>query len=236
MIFYFLKGGLSMKGSKVGQKLPKGITHIKGGLYMGRFQYKSERFIFYGRDLKKLKKELSYKRYGMYKQAFKNEMIRRNPVACTTIPRKTEIKKFRVLSLREQELFSDISKGSVYYRVYQAALGTGMRVGELKALEWRDINFENRIIHVSGTLKYRNGNGYYKDTPKTRSSVRDIPMLDSVYKCLKEQKRQQLENGIPPKVMQELLGHTSITMTLDIYSHVLPNTRTEEIQKIANLF
>lgn len=32
-----------------------------------------------------------------------------------------------------------------------------------------------------------------------------------------------LENGIKPKVMQELLGHTSITMTLDIYSHVLPD-------------
>ena len=382
-----------MKDSKVGQKLPKGITHRKGGLYMGRFQYKSERFVFYGRDLKKLKKELSNKRYevehglygkeskmtvnawfeiwikeyktnsikygtlvsyknayknhvekilgkrklvdirpehvqkilngmngryshatiklvaivlnGMYKQAFKNEIIRRNPVACTTIPRNTEMKRFRVLNLKEQELFHELSKGSVYCSVYQVALGTGMRVGELKALEWSDIDFENRIIHVSGTLKYRNGNGYYKDTPKTRSSVRDIPMLDSVYKCLKEQKREQLkykmslgakwspikgleqlvfcrefgkpishmalnddmrkietnirekaeqfehivphtlrhtfatrglENGIPPKVMQDLLGHTSITMTLDIYSHVLPNTKAKEIQKLAGLF
>lgn len=45
-----------------------------------------------------------------------------------------------------------------------------------------------------------------------------------------------LENGIPPKVMQELLGHTSITMTLDIYSHVLPDTKAEEMKKLANVF
>ena len=44
-----------------------------------------------------------------------------------------------------------------------------------------------------------------------------------------------LENGIPPKVMQELLGHTSITMTMDIYSHVLPNVKISEMQKIAKL-
>ncbi|MCD7745465.1 MAG: hypothetical protein LUI13_09330 [Lachnospiraceae bacterium] len=36
--------------------------------------------------------------------------------------------------------------------------------------------------------------------------------------------------------MQELLGHTSIKMTMDIYSHVLPDTKASEIQKIANTF
>lgn len=45
-----------------------------------------------------------------------------------------------------------------------------------------------------------------------------------------------MEKGIPPKVMQELLGHTSIIMTLDIYSHVLPNTKAQEIKKLTNMF
>lgn len=45
-----------------------------------------------------------------------------------------------------------------------------------------------------------------------------------------------LENGIPPKVMQELLGHSSIKTTLDLYSHVLPQTKQSEIMKIADLF
>ncbi|MCB6727733.1 tyrosine-type recombinase/integrase [Blautia marasmi] len=45
-----------------------------------------------------------------------------------------------------------------------------------------------------------------------------------------------LKNGIPPKVMQELLRHTSKTMTLDIYSHVISNMKAEKIKKIGNLF
>ncbi len=45
-----------------------------------------------------------------------------------------------------------------------------------------------------------------------------------------------LENGIAPKVMQEILGHTSITMTLDLYSHVLPDTKRDAIQKLKGVF
>jgi integrase len=37
-----------------------------------------------------------------------------------------------------------------------------------------------------------------------------------------------LKQGVHPKVVQERLGHSSITVTLDLYSHVLPN-----IQKAA---
>ncbi|MCD8012596.1 MAG: site-specific integrase [Lachnospiraceae bacterium] len=220
-------------------------------------------------------------------------------------------KDFRVLSTDEQKVFMEYAlSGSPYYKMYVVAVGTGMRSGELRALEWDDVDFKNKLVHVTGTLKFRKGDGYFKDTPKSASSDREIPMLDEVYKILKEQRKEQLENrtllgeawqpqeglenlvftspyhrkgyglpvgeavlnvdmkkivkrinaagiefeeitphtlrhtfatrglenGIPPKVMQELLGHTSITMTLDIYSHVLPDTKASEIQKIANMF
>ncbi len=45
-----------------------------------------------------------------------------------------------------------------------------------------------------------------------------------------------LENGIPAKVVQELLGHSSVTLTLDLYTHVLHETKMEEIQKMSSLF
>lgn len=45
-----------------------------------------------------------------------------------------------------------------------------------------------------------------------------------------------LENGISAKVVQELLGHSTITLTLDLYTHVMQDTKTVEIQKMANLF
>ena len=45
-----------------------------------------------------------------------------------------------------------------------------------------------------------------------------------------------LENGISAKVVQELLGHSTITLTLDLYTHVMQDTKTTEIQKMADLF
>lgn len=42
-----------------------------------------------------------------------------------------------------------------------------------------------------------------------------------------------LENGIELKVMQELLGHSSISMTADLYTHILPDKKMDSMMKIA---
>ena len=44
-----------------------------------------------------------------------------------------------------------------------------------------------------------------------------------------------IEAGMQPQVLKTILGHSSLAMTMDLYSHVLPDTKTEEMQKIANL-
>ena len=107
---------------------------------------------------------------------------------------------------------------------------------------------------MNGTLKYiaKAKVKYMIDEPKSESSKRDILMLDNLVTVLREHRKRQLatrmllgdkwrpelgfEKGIPPKVMQEILGHKSITMTLDIYSHVLPDKKAEEINKLAAMF
>lgn len=45
-----------------------------------------------------------------------------------------------------------------------------------------------------------------------------------------------LESGEHPKVVQELLGHSSITMTLDIYSHVMPDIKEKAIKKLDSIY
>ncbi len=44
-----------------------------------------------------------------------------------------------------------------------------------------------------------------------------------------------LSLGVRPKVVQELLGHTQISMTMDIYSHVLPSMQQDAVSKLNTL-
>lgn len=45
-----------------------------------------------------------------------------------------------------------------------------------------------------------------------------------------------IEAGMQPQVLKTILGHSSLAMTMDLYSHVLPDTKAEEMEKIANVF
>ena len=44
-----------------------------------------------------------------------------------------------------------------------------------------------------------------------------------------------LQQGVHPKVVQERLGHSSINITLDIYSHVFPNLQVDAAEKLETL-
>ncbi|MBR3280952.1 MAG: site-specific integrase [Clostridia bacterium] len=44
-----------------------------------------------------------------------------------------------------------------------------------------------------------------------------------------------LESNVAPKVAQELLGHTNVSVTMDIYSHVLPEVKREAMDKIKGI-
>jgi len=41
-----------------------------------------------------------------------------------------------------------------------------------------------------------------------------------------------LQQGVHPKIVQERLGHASITLTLDIYSHVIPSMQQDIADKL----
>lgn len=241
---------------------------------------------------------------GAFMQAVRNELIQKNPVSNAVLPRNNKKKSMNVMTEHEQKLFLTYAKDSCFYPIYELALSTGMRNGELRGLQWTDVDFSKKIIHITHTLVYRNKQ-YFFDSPKTASSERDIPMLNNVYALLKQQQQLQrkkqlamgelwlppagfenlvftnqkggpmnrnrfkictdqiirkirkdyplfphitphtfrhtfatrsIEYGIPPKVLQTILGHSNLATTMDTYAHVLPDTKSDEMQKLANLF
>lgn len=45
-----------------------------------------------------------------------------------------------------------------------------------------------------------------------------------------------IEYGGTPQTLKTILGHSSLAMTMDLYSHVLPNTKQEEMRKVSDAF
>jgi integrase len=45
-----------------------------------------------------------------------------------------------------------------------------------------------------------------------------------------------LTKGVHPKIVQEMLGHSSISITLDTYSHVLPNMQEKAARAMDDIF
>ena len=69
----------------------------------------------------------------------------------------------------------------------------GFRRGELCALEWDNINYEKKTVSVRKNLLVSKEGGMYEDTPKNKTSIRDIKVSDSILDMLTEYKKWQEE-------------------------------------------
>lgn len=138
-------------------------------------------------------KECKHLLDGALKQAYKQRKINRNPMEYVTMPKTKEPKKKGALSADQQQAFLNEAGSSKYYRLYKLATLTGMRIGEITGLQWSDVDFKNREIHITHTMSYIPKRGLYLDTPKSKTSLRTIPMIDSAYALLKEQRKEQLK-------------------------------------------
>ncbi len=171
--------------------------------------------------------------------------------------------------------------------LYAVALATGMRLGELLALKWRDVDLEGRSLQVRATLQNIAGRFEFSE-PKTSRSRRRIVLSRLATEALRQHKVRQeterlsaggawedldlvflntigrpldgrnllhcwfrpmvkkaglprmrfhdlrhtaatllLSRGINPKIVSEMLGHSSVSVTLDIYSHIMPHMQQQ---------
>lgn len=73
------------------------------------------------------------------------------------------------------------------------ALTTGMRKGEILALHWQDINFEQGTLYIRSSLGYYKKVGFVEGEPKTEGSKRQITLPQVTIEALKRHRVLQLE-------------------------------------------
>lgn len=199
-------------------------------------------------------------------------------------------RKINVLSVSEQKrlekyllLKPDLTKLGVLLCLY-----TGLRIGELCALKWSDIDLENGILIVNKTMqRIQNTDTEIKaktsviiEEPKSDNSIRDIPLPNHIIILLKKYKpsnaelkyfltgninyieprtmqnkfkkyleesdidninfhalrhtfaTRAIESGIDVKSISEILGHSTVNMTLEKYVHITMEQKQRQINKL----
>lgn len=203
---------------------------------------------------------------------------------------KSQIKELKVLTVTEQEKLVFYLKNNINFENsgILLALYTGIRLGELCALKWEDIDFNTSTIKIRKTIqRIQNTNKDSKhktiiiiDTPKSINSIREIPIPDFIFTMLYElskynssqnyiltgQKQfieprtyqyrfkkilkeagvsdikfhalrhtfatRAVEKEIDIKSLSEILGHATVSFTLDRYVHSSMELKKSNIEKL----
>ena len=215
-------------------------------------------------------------------QAVRWGIVQRNVCKATTPP-KPDSEEIKPLDAEQARQFLRAAGGDRFEALYVLAVTAGMRIGELLALRWQDVDLETeratlRVRRTKSTAK----SGPAFTTPKNGKG-RSIRLTRHAIEALKAHRAAQnaerlkagtlwqdhglvfcthggrpldshnvartsfkpllkraelpdirfhdlrhtcatllLSRGHHPKLVQELLGHASVALTLDRYSHVLP--------------
>ena len=123
--------------------------------------------------------------------ALANGVMQHNPVLGVVIPSGEKVRR-RILSTKEQQILLDfLDKTKNWYtEMIQFMLLTGMRIGEIGGLQWKDIDFNEEYIHVERSLTYVEdvkGMKLAFTSPKTENSVRKIPFFGETKSVLESQ-------------------------------------------------
>jgi integrase len=230
------------------------------------------------------------------RDAERQGLVGRNVASLVTAPRRSTGEQ-KYLGLDEATDLLAAAQGSPLESFFITALLTGLRLGELQALRWRDVDLERRRLVVNRTFQaLRDGEPVFGE-PKTRNSRRTVWLSDRVVDALERQQSTQeaqerkagpawrdyglvftsrvgtpldtyhvsqrhfaklletaglphmrfhdlrhsgatilLSQGVPVKVVSEMLGHADVTTTLRIYAHVIEGSQAQAVSVLDQLF
>ena len=154
--------------------------------------------------------------YSILESAYKNNIIDENPFKRVSYPKPKEDTSIKQLTDDKDEIspFNEDElkimfqfKGYLGYLIYLMAY-TGMRPSEVLALDWKDIDFEQKRIAV-----YKSASGGKVNKPKTKASARYVDMLPNLEEKLKQW--QPLCNSttivFPNKFGKRYYGHAGLS-------------------------
>lgn len=220
----------------------------------------------------------------VFDEAIKSELIIKNPMLHVVKPKSNkQDKKVEALTLEQHQKFIASLQNEKYKNIFLIAINTGMRVGEILALQPNDIDLENKLIKVNKTITRNDYDSFtLGKTPKTYAGTREIPFDDALKNVLinsisnKENNEfgllfsfnnkiippstlntvfkricknlnfegtynfhmlrhtfatRCIESGMPAHVLQKLLGHTDVSITINTYTSIFDKYKKEEFDK-----
>ncbi len=121
-------------------------------------------------------------------------------IGCKLPPKKA--REMQVLTREELQRFLIQAKFEGYYEVFLLDLATGLRRGELMALQWDDLNFKTGVLNVNKQVYDVRGQ-LQLSTPKTKNSVRKIVLPPAVVAVLREYKETVDSRWMFPSPVKE---------------------------------
>lgn len=153
-----------------------------------------------------------------YKKAIEEGIVQYNPCINVLLPIEDAI----LIKTKEQFALTDSEMGALKneavkrykngrYRhrnglVILIMLNTGLRVGEMLALEWKDIDLGNRLLYINKTIQSNVVNrdatinkktvDRLKKSTKTKAGVRILPLNDVIISYFEELRKYDLQHNI----------------------------------------
>ena len=135
-------------------------------------------------------------------KAVQEGLIRMNPaVGCKLPPKKA--REMQVLTREEIQRFLIHAKAEGYFELFLLELTTGLRRGELLALQWDDLNLETGELQVTKQVYRTKEDGLLISKPKTKSSIRTVSLPPTLLNILKEYKESVNSRWMFPAPVKE---------------------------------
>lgn len=140
---------------------------------------------------------------GAFTKAFKSEIISKNLCDYVTLPKVKKTTKIERLELSEIREILKLSKGTKLEIQINLAINLGMRIGEILALTWKDIDFSKKTISINQSLNVIRSEPIFKE-PKTESGNRKLIANKEVMDLLKKELIRQEEEKLEDETFNEL--------------------------------